>query len=401
MPSTARPCVEEVMPWDPQLLEALHELVDCAEDDQGKVLAKGLAGLAARYGTAVHTELIHLLSHLRFPHDEAREHWERILAHREHMRAKLGVAVDLRVALVSYFVEVARKLKNPKIIEMQLFERTRDSAYRDELTGLHNYRLFREYLQQEVLRSERSGQPVSLVMADVDDFKAFNDRRGHEAGNDGLVAVARLIEGALRQGDVAARYGGEEFALILPATPKVTARLVAERVRGAVESESPHRDPASGESRLTLSLGVATYPADAQDAGELVRRADQALYVAKSGGKNQVQLYGKSRRSFERIDATLNVVARVAGGPSLRLVTRNVSEAGLSLACDGELPNGAVLDLGIELPSGAHEIRAAGRVVHLETDVAGRTHAAVRIIDMDETDRARLVEYTRKRRAEP
>jgi diguanylate cyclase (GGDEF)-like protein len=374
-------------PWDPSLLEALQALVH-GEDLRGPSLSPRLGELARRHGALVYGELIYLLSHLRFPPAEAREHWERVLARRGWMQDRLGQDVDLRVALVSYFVEVARKLKNPKIIEMQLFERTRDSAYRDELTGLHNYRLFREYLQRETLRSERSGDPLSLIMADVDDFKVYNDARGHEAGNEALAAIAGLIEGALRRADVAARYGGEEFALILPGTSKLEAGGVAERVRAAVERKA----------RLTVSLGVATFPGDAVEAGELVRRADRALYAAKAGGKNQVQLYARSSRSFDRVDAALDVRARVAAGEPLRMVTRNVSEAGLSLACADELPSGALLELVLALPAGDRPVGAVGRVVHVDPDPRGGFAVAVRLIDMGDADRMRLVEFTRQRR---
>jgi len=375
---------------DTRLLEALHAIVH--RDDIGlDALPAELDELARLHGAPVHGELIYLLSHLRFAPDEARRHWDRILAHRESMRSKLAQEVDLRVALVSYFVEVARKLKHPKIIEMQLFERTRASAYRDELTGLHNYRLFRESLRREILRSERSGQPLSLIMVDIDDFKAYNDAHGHEAGNEALVAIARLIEGALRHGDVAARYGGEEFALILPGTPKTEAREVGERVRAAVERGAP------GSARLTVSLGLAACPGDAAEAGELVRRADRALYLAKGGGKNQLQLYAQSNRSFDRLDVTFDVRARVARGESLRMVTRNVSEAGLALTSPCELPVGTLLDLALDLPGGAREARAAGRVVHVAADARGGFHVAVRLIDVGEADRARLVELTRRR----
>src|SRR4029453_17038008 len=119
-------------------------------------------------------------SHLRFDPDEARQHWNAILHHRDAMELKLGGPVELRLALLRYFTEVHPKLVNPKIIELSLFERTRASAYSDELTGLKNYRYLVENLGQEILRSDQDGVPVSLIMLDVDWFKRYNDRNGHE-----------------------------------------------------------------------------------------------------------------------------------------------------------------------------------------------------------------------------
>ncbi len=204
------------------------------------------------------------------------------------MEQKLGSFVDARVALASYFVHVNRKIQNPKIVELQLFEQTRTYAYRDDMTGLPNHRYFVESLDREMLRARRSNQPMSLVMVDVDDFKHYNDRHGHEAGNLVLAEIARLLTASLRDEDNVARYGGEEFALILPATPKAGAQLVAERTRSAIEERDIPHEGLRSQGCVTVSMGIATFPGDADRAGELVRCADRALYLAKSGGKNQV-----------------------------------------------------------------------------------------------------------------
>jgi diguanylate cyclase (GGDEF)-like protein len=378
--------------WDPTLLEHLHTLLNSAELGS-QALEISLRKLHLRYGDAVYTELIYVLSHLRFPRAEAKRHWEQVVAHRQMMQERLGT-VDMRVALVSYFVDVQRKLKNPMVIEMRLFEKTRASAYRDELTGLHNFRLFREYIVQEISRSQRCREPLSLVMLDVDHFKHYNDANGHEAGNEVLAMIARLLVSNLRAADIAARYGGEEFALILPSTTKSTGSLLAERLRAAIERHCfQHEDKLPG-GRLTASLGVATYPADAQDATSLVRSADRAMYVSKSGGRNQVSLYGQSRRSYGRVDTALRGSCRTLCDDVHPLTTINMSEAGLLFRTEQRLPVGALLEIRIDAPSG--EVRAAGSVVHAEPAPEGGQRIAARILHVEAAERTLLLEHLRE-----
>jgi diguanylate cyclase (GGDEF)-like protein len=372
--------------WEPALVESLYDLLDTV-DPASPALLDGIATLESRYHDAVYSELLYLLSHLRFEPAEARSHWDRILEHRERTRGPDGEPVDVRVALVSYFVEVNRKLHNPKIIEMKLFERTRDGAYRDELTGLHNYRMFRECLDQEVLQTDRSSSPLSLVMLDIDDFKRYNDTHGHEGGNAVLIELARVLMGVLRKSDLAARYGGEEFVLLLPGTPKTAARAVAERARQAVRKRL----------LVTVSLGVSTYPADAGDAGQLVRHADRAMYVAKTAGKDQVQLYGESRRSFERIDAALHGKLRLLGPDALPLTTVDVSEGGLRFEAPCALDAGALVEFHLRMPSAERPLSGVGRVVHSEPAAAGKHHIAVRILEIVDGGKNALRDYVRSR----
>jgi diguanylate cyclase (GGDEF)-like protein len=157
----------------------------------------------------------------------------------------------------------------------------------DLLTGLFNYRYFVQSLAQEMERSRRSAQATALVMVDLDYFKKFNDRWGHEAGNQALIAAARAIKHTVRQLDIPCRYGGEEFAIILPSTELRTAVQVAERIRSAIESVVVMVD--GSELSLTASLGVDVYNAFHEESPEnFVRRTDSFLYQAKEKGRNQV-----------------------------------------------------------------------------------------------------------------
>ena len=157
----------------------------------------------------------------------------------------------------------------------------------DPLTGLANYRYFLLALDQEIERTQRSGQPTSLVMLDIDHFKEVNDRWGHETGNLALVHLARLLQQTVRRLDIPCRYGGEEFAIILPDTDLAASIPVAERIRQAIEASA--LKVSARELRITVSQGIATYTNDLQtDAEDLVRRADHYLYLAKESGRNRV-----------------------------------------------------------------------------------------------------------------
>lgn len=162
-----------------------------------------------------------------------------------------------------------------------------EKVHTDLLTGLHNYRYFQEILPLEMERTLRTGQPLAIILLDVDHFKAFNDRWGHEAGNQALQRVGALIKDALRKLDVASRYGGEEFVIILPDTPLKQAVKVAERLRSMIED---HPLLIAGTPvGLTVSLGVDEYSFHrGETPASLLARADQFLYQAKQEGRNRV-----------------------------------------------------------------------------------------------------------------
>lgn len=166
-----------------------------------------------------------------------------------------------------------------------------EKARIDGLTQIANRRRFDEYLLQEWSRHIRMQQPLSLLICDVDHFKLYNDRQGHQAGDDCLKSVARAINQCYRVGDLVARYGGEEFAMVLPQTDRIGAVQVAERVRAAVAAAAlPH--PASPVcDRVTVSIGVACMtppPHVPSDPRALIEQADRRLYQAKHLGRNQL-----------------------------------------------------------------------------------------------------------------
>ena len=166
-------------------------------------------------------------------------------------------------------------------------------ARTDGLTQLNNHRTFQERLAEEIRRSERSQSPLTLLMIDVDHFKAYNDTHGHPAGDRVLKRIAALMQSALRTTDVVARYGGEEFAILLVDTPLSFAHSVAEKVRVAVRME-PFEGAAQSQTsaKVTISIGMAGWPIHGKTAGALVEAADRALYDAKHAGRDQVKMSG-------------------------------------------------------------------------------------------------------------
>lgn len=159
----------------------------------------------------------------------------------------------------------------------------------DPLTGLFNRRYFRERLFEEVERVKRHNECFTSFVIDIDNFKTFNDRYGHLAGDEVLKGVARAIRDAVRSMDVVARYGGEEFAVILPHTNKKDAYVIAERIRRGVQDYRPPN--ADHDVWPTISLGVAEFPVDASHIDDLINKADKAMYLAKRMGKNKVVVY--------------------------------------------------------------------------------------------------------------
>jgi diguanylate cyclase (GGDEF)-like protein len=197
--------------------------------------------------------------------------------------------------LVNVTLRASRQADMARVAIDDLKERSRvieEASQRDKLTGLYNRARFDEYLNEQFAMAQRTGKPLSVIMVDVDHFKQVNDTHGHPAGDRILVAVSGSLGGRLRPRDLVARYGGEEFVLILPETDAAGAKVVAERTRQKVEGLATEAGVAA-PVRVTISLGCATVgPAPYGNARELLGAADRALYAAKRGGRNRVEVAG-------------------------------------------------------------------------------------------------------------
>jgi two-component system cell cycle response regulator len=203
--------------------------------------------------------------------------------------ASIEVAVESMQAGAADFVTkpVPAAVLHLRIQSVLEHVRIRRLATTDGLTALHNYRTFQERLAQEVARAERYARPLSLLMIDVDGFKAYNDANGHPRANLVLQELARLLGEMSRISDTVARCGGDEFAVILPETDNVSARSIAERLRVQVEGHLFPGEERVPRGTLTISIGVGSHVSGGTK-DTLLQAADAALYAAKRGGRNRV-----------------------------------------------------------------------------------------------------------------
>ncbi len=272
------------------------EKVDKRSPLTTKILLTGQAGLDAVI-TAINRA--HLNHYMAKPWDEA---GLRLAV--ENLLRQYRLAAENRQLIEDLSAKNQALLEMNRELEAKVSERTHELAeansrlaqlaVTDGLTQLYNHRHFHERLGLEVERSIRNGLPLSLLMIDVDHFKYYNDHHGHPAGDEVLRQLARLLTDGRRANDFCARYGGEEFCVVLVDTGKFTAAKVAERLRSRIHSHAfPHAE-SQPKGVLSVSIGVATFPDDADDAETLVRAADQALYRAKHAGRDCVVLAVKT-----------------------------------------------------------------------------------------------------------
>ena len=202
---------------------------------------------------------------------------------------EVGYLTSVFNHMVSRLREGRRELDDINDMLQKKNEELERLSITDGLTGLVNHRFLVQRLNEEGIRANRYHHEFSVLMADVDHFKQYNDEFGHPAGDEVLKRVADIVRASVRPGDTAARYGGEEFAIVMPETPAAEAFEIAEHVRARVASESfPGR-------KVTLSIGVAEFPSDADQPNAVIAAADKALYEAKHDGRNRTVLAKKRR----------------------------------------------------------------------------------------------------------
>jgi len=228
------------------------------------------------------------LARIEVDESEAKSLWTEVSRHARSLRGRLGREVGLRVALLDHLLNVAPGRFGVSLIGDGALHALERDAITDGLTGLYNRTFFENAFHREVQRSRRYGDPCSLLLLDVDQFKQVNDRLGHRAGDVILQAIGALVRAHLRSVDIAARYGGDEFAVILPETGRHAATVVAERIRDAVARRINGSSTFGAEPVVTVSGGLATMPADGSSVESLFGRADAALYDAKSNGENLI-----------------------------------------------------------------------------------------------------------------
>jgi diguanylate cyclase (GGDEF)-like protein/PAS domain S-box-containing protein len=216
-----------------------------------------------------------------------------------HGLRKNGAVIDIechssvmhvgnRLLLISLFMDITDRTRTERAVQV-LQEELREQSTHDALTGLYNRHFLEESFRRELLMADRAGHPVSVIMGDLDLFKAVNDHYGHLAGDEVLRVFGKLMMNNARASDVICRYGGEEFLLVLPGMTEAGALERAALLRREMAATTV----IYGGSQITVtaSFGVATFPIHGRTTDELIGAADTALYTAKAGGRNRVNLY--------------------------------------------------------------------------------------------------------------
>ncbi|MBD3393057.1 MAG: diguanylate cyclase [Chitinivibrionales bacterium] len=240
---------------------------------------------------AYYRDLIFALVHIRLPEEEARRDWQEILKHKYSMSEALGRNVGIHVAALDYYTNIKRRVSTPKIIDAHEYADTASRAITDELTRAYNRGFFDEEFKKYFVIARTSNRPFSLIILDLDHFKAYNDFAGHIQGDIALIETVRILHAVCSTDDVVARYGGEEFVILLPGQGVDKAVDKAEHIRRAVYDYRFVNEQDLPGGRLSVSLGVTSYRPDIARPSEMLEEADVALYRAKNGGRNRVKVF--------------------------------------------------------------------------------------------------------------
>lgn len=201
----------------------------------------------------------------------------------------------------AYFISayLSRNIRHNEEKISGLLERTRELSVTDGLTQLYNQTHFFLLLKLQIEKAKRYQSSFSVIMFDVDNFKEYNDQNGHLKGSEALRLVAELMRTVFRGSDILAKYGGDEFVILLPDSDKVGAFLAADRLREVVEEELFEGEENQPLGRITLSLGLSSFPEHGKTMEEILDHADKALYFAKQSGRNKTMIYSKDLEEAE------------------------------------------------------------------------------------------------------
>ncbi|MCP4221155.1 MAG: GGDEF domain-containing protein [bacterium] len=212
----------------------------------------------------------------------------------ESSRKLAGMLAFNVILFFSYFISayLSRNLKENEEKIDRLLTKFREQSVTDRLTGLYNQMHFFFLINLQVDKAKRYGTPFGLLIFDVDNFKNYNDNNGHIAGSEALRRVGDIMRLSFRSSDMLCKYGGDEFVIILPNSDRVGTFLAAERLREMMETEKFEGGHLQPMKRVTVSLGLASFPEHGQTAKEILDKADKALYYAKETGRNRTVIYG-------------------------------------------------------------------------------------------------------------
>lgn len=263
------------------------DLVDHIRDEEST------RELLGKRGGVQYSSIIFALVQIRLPEDKAKHDWEELLKHKYTVSEALGRNVGIHVAALDYFTNIKRRVLNPKILDANEYADTASQAIMDELTHAYNRRFFDDELQRLFASARVTSKAFSLLMLDLDHFKAYNDTNGHIKGDIALIQTVRILHAVCGSTATVCRYGGEEFVVLLPDTTPEEATRTAHSIRKAVYEYRYVNEQDQPGGRLTVSTGVASYRRDMIEASEVLDEADVALYRAKNAGRDRVTVFLK------------------------------------------------------------------------------------------------------------
>jgi two-component system cell cycle response regulator len=272
-------------------------------------LGEGLIGKAARERMVWRKEQLETIyAQTKNDHQTDEDLWMAVpICFRERVLGVIGIGhVAFPVGNESDSMRMIANLAGVALINQAMLGEAKDKANTDSLTGLNNRHYLQHMAQTFVEKALRENTPISIFLFDIDNFKHYNDTNGHDAGDKLLVELSDLARSVTRKNSVIIRYGGEEFLVVLPAISKEEASVYAERFREKVSSHPfPHREN-QPLGCLSISGGIASFPADGETIFKVIQHADRALYQAKSDGKNRILQY--TQECFSDVDTEQDVL---------------------------------------------------------------------------------------------
>jgi len=241
--------------------------------------------LKTQRGRKLYSDLLYSITHQYFIPELSENLWLNILQHKYELSNSLGRNVKITVAVLDYLSNKTQTMPSATLITEEYISEIVSLTLRDGLTGLFNHTYFYQQIDLEVKRFLRYGNPLSLALIDIDDFKAVNDTFGHREGDRILAGMGKKLLNLARNSDLCCRYGGEEFAVIFPLLNFDEVTEIVERIRVELIEWLPNNKP------VTVSIGIATCCRQTDSYQVLVEKADSALYEVKRNGKNHVKVY--------------------------------------------------------------------------------------------------------------
>lgn len=331
----------------------------------------------------IHTALLRVFTSMEFPEEEAEEIWNEVIAYKKNLTLQLKRDVGFRVAMLDYFININKKMINPKLIEIRLFAETEKLVLIDELTKLYNRRHFQNCIQREFKQALRYNQPLTVLILDIDNFKKINDTYGHPKGDEILANVAKMIQSNLRGEDTACRIGGEEFAIILPQTNEVSSLIVAQKLLESI------RTIEYADKHVTVSGGIASFPEKAKDVNHLYDFADRALYYAKYSGKDRIVAYSHDKRGSFRFNANLELSCQLPD-KTIKTMSKNISITGIAFETDHPIELNDLIDVHLKDDTSGEHINAKIKIVRKEKGSLNNFHVGAEFIELGESQRELL-----------